>query len=56
MILSFIKDLQTLRTKSINKEAIPFQALRESVKVTLHTHAHTHLPKNDMLELIKHAK
>ena len=29
---SFINDLQTLLTKSFNEEAIPFQALRESVK------------------------
>ena len=32
---SFIKDLQTLPTKSFNEEAIPFKALRESVNVTL---------------------
>ena len=32
---SFIKDLQTLLTKSFNEEAIPFQALREPVNVTL---------------------
>ena len=46
---SFIRDLQTLLTKSFNKEAIPLQALRESVN-----QRNTHLPKNDMLELIKH--
>ena len=38
---SFIKDLQTLLTKSFNEEAIPFQALRESVNVTLEKHAPT---------------
>ena len=46
---SFIKDLQTPLTKSFNKEAIPSQALRESVNVTLEKHKPT-----DMLELIKH--
>ena len=35
------KDLQTLLTKSFNEEAIPFQALRESVNVTLEKHAPT---------------
>ena len=38
---SFIKDLQTLLTKSFNEEAIPFQALRESLNVTLEKHAST---------------
>ena len=38
---SFIKDLQTLLKKSFNEEAIPFQALRESVNVTLEKHAPT---------------
>ena len=38
---SFIKVLQTLLTKSFNEEAIPFQALRESVNVTLEKHAPT---------------
>ena len=38
---SFIKDLQTLLTKSFNEETIPFQALRESVNVTLEKHAPT---------------
>ena len=38
---SFIKDLQTVLTKSFNEEAIPFQALRESVNVTLEKHAPT---------------
>ena len=38
-IESFIKDLQTLLTKSFNEEAIIFQALRESVNVTLEKHA-----------------
>ena len=37
----FMKDLQTLLTKSFNEEAIPFQALRESVNVTLKKHAPT---------------
>ena len=40
-IESFIKDLQTLLTKSFNEEAILFQALRESVNVTLEKHAPT---------------
>ena len=38
---SFIKDLQTLLTKSFNEEAIPFQALRKSVNVTLEKYAPT---------------
>ena len=38
---SFIKDFQTLLTKSFNEEAILFQALRESVNVTLNKHAPT---------------
>ena len=38
---SFIKDLQTFLTKPINEEAIPFQALRESVNVTIEKHAPT---------------
>ena len=38
---SFIKDLQTLLTKSFNEEAIPFQALRKSVNVTLEKFAPT---------------
>ena len=38
---SFIKDLQTLITKSFNEEAIPFQALRKSVNVTLEKFAPT---------------
>ena len=38
---SFIKDLQTFLTKSFNKEAIPFQALRGSVNVTLEKHEPT---------------
>ena len=38
---SFIKDLQTLLTKSFNGEAIPFQTLRESVNLTLKKHAPT---------------
>ena len=38
---SFIKDLQTLLTKSFNEEPLPFQALRESVNVTLEKHAPT---------------
>ena len=38
---SFIKDLQTLLTKSFNEKAIPFQVLRESVNVTLEKHAPT---------------
>ena len=37
----FIKDVQTLLTKSFNEEAIPFQALRELVNVTLEEHAPT---------------
>ena len=37
----FIKDLQTLLTKLFNKEAIPFQALRKPVNVTLENHAPT---------------
>ena len=36
---SFIKDLQTLLTKSFNVEAIPFQAFGESVNVTIEKHA-----------------
>ena len=38
---SFIKDLQTLLTKSFNEEAIPFQALRESANVTFEKHGPT---------------
>ena len=38
---SFIKDLQSLPTKSFNEEAIPFQTLRESENVTLEKHAPT---------------
>ena len=38
---SFIKDLQTLPTKSFNEEEISFQALRESVNVTLEKHTPT---------------
>ena len=38
---SFIKDVHTLVAKSFNEETIPFQALRESVKVTLEN---KHLP------------
>ena len=38
---SFIKDLQTLLAKSFNEEAIPFQASRQSVNVTLEKHAPT---------------
>ena len=38
---SFIKDLQTLLTKSFNEESIPFQALSESANVTLEKHAPT---------------
>ena len=38
---SFIKDLQTLLTKSFNEEAIPFQAVRESVNLTLEKDAPT---------------
>ena len=36
---AFIKDLKTLLSKSSNEETIPFQALRESVNVTLVKHA-----------------
>ena len=36
---SFIKDLQTLLTKLFTEKAIPFQASRESVDVTLEKHA-----------------
>ena len=36
---AFIKDLKTLLSKSFNEETIPFQALRESVNVTLEKHA-----------------
>ena len=38
---SFLKDLQTLPTKSFNENAISFQALRESVNVNLEKHAAT---------------
>ena len=38
---SFIKDFQTLLTKSFNEEAISFRALRESVNVTPEKHAST---------------
>ena len=38
---SFTKYLQILITKSFNVEAIPFQALRESMSVTLEKHAPT---------------
>ena len=38
---SFVKDLQTLLTKSFNEEAILFQPFRESVNVTLEKHAPT---------------
>ena len=38
---SFIKDLQTLLTKQFNQEAIPFQALKGSVYVTLEKHTLT---------------
>ena len=38
---SFIKYLQTLLTKSFNEKAIPFQALRESMNVTLKEDAPT---------------
>ena len=38
---SFIKYLQTLLTKSFNEKAIPFQALRESMNVTLKKDAPT---------------
>ena len=38
---SFIKDLQTLLTKSFNEEAVPFQSLRESMNVTPEKHAPT---------------
>ena len=37
----FVKDFQTLVTKSFNEESIPFHALRESVNVTLEKHAPT---------------
>ena len=36
---AFIKGLKTLLSKSSNEETIPFQALRESVNVTLVKHA-----------------
>ena len=39
--INSIKDLQTLLTKSFNEEAIPFQAFRKSVNVTLEKHART---------------
>ena len=39
--VSFIKDLQTLLSKSFNKETIPFQALRESANVTFKKQAPT---------------
>ena len=35
---SFIKDFETLLTQSFNEEAIPLQALRESMNVTLEKH------------------
>ena len=47
----FYKRFSDPPKKSFNEEAISFQALRESVNVTLETHA---LTRNDMLELIKH--
>ena len=37
--VAFIKDLQTLLSKSFYEETIPLQALRESVNVTLDKHA-----------------
>ena len=36
-----IKDLQTFLTKPFNEEAMPFQALKESVNVTLEKHTAT---------------
>ena len=38
---SFIKDLQTMLTKSFNEEVILFQTLRESVNVTPEKHTPT---------------
>ena len=35
---AFIKDLQTLLTKSYNEEAIPFQALGLNVTLEIHKH------------------
>ena len=37
----FIKDLETLLTKSYNEKTVPFQALRKSVNVTLEKHGPT---------------
>ena len=36
---AFIKDIKALLSKSFNEEAIPFQALRESVNAILEKHA-----------------
>ena len=38
---SFIRDLHILLVKSFNEEAVPCQALRESVNVIPEKHAHT---------------
>ena len=40
-----LPDLQTLLTKSFNEETIPFQAIRESVNVTLEKTKPKNLPK-----------
>ena len=48
---AFIKDIKALLSKSFNEEAIPFQALRESVNAILEKHASS---KARYTKLIKH--